>query len=209
MAIVQIAAIMSNDPPSTQLSSRSGSYSQIFVMWVIMARLARLTMWLRHLKFWIEHWSDLEMMWTYSNWFSSVFHGSYLHWACSNSIVSQLVLLFSVLSNVMVYSWLNTWNQLSYLHGDYQWSYLQSFFSTYTHVVTQPHEVASQIPPTMFSWYPLETNYFWPQLPLSILHLNPVCCHPKKWCLCIVGCPSICGSWDFTWGHLSKILWVI
>ena len=58
MAIVRIAAITSNEPFSTRLSGRDGSYSQmavdvstaaIFVIWVITSTSARLRTWPKQL----------------------------------------------------------------------------------------------------------------------------------------------------------------
>src|SRR5258707_15022824 len=64
IAMVDIAAITSNDPPSTQLPYKSGSYSQmavafstaaILVIWPITSTLARLTMCSRQLVTCVIH----------------------------------------------------------------------------------------------------------------------------------------------------------
>ena len=84
--------------------------------------------------------------------------------------------------------------------------YLWLFRRGDAHAVAQTNKVSLKVQPTVTTWYHLEPDHFWPQLPLPTSYLNPVHCHSKKWTLCIVCCPSVSSNRNLPWCRLYSTL---
>jgi len=113
IARVRIAAVMSKEPFSTQLSGSDGSYSQIavavstaaiLVIWVITSTSARLTTWPKQLYWWMSGKESKSWHETYGSWFCSADHKGRFRRSCVASIVSHFVVLLEALSRVRVWS---------------------------------------------------------------------------------------------------------
>jgi hypothetical protein len=75
-------------------------------------------------------------------------------------------------------------------------SHLCSFRAADTNTVTQPHEVAPKIPPTMVSRNRLEPDDFSSHTPFPINYIDPMCSHTEERRLSRVRGPPVAGTRD-------------
>lgn len=118
-------------------------------------------------------------------------------------MVSQLVLLFEVLSRVTVRSCAIQWSGLlTILSNGQKKNYLWTFLIHNPNMVTKSHKILSQVYATVLSWYRLKSYHFRSQLPYALLDFNPVSRHTKKHSFYIVCHPSVACHCNFPWCHL-------